>query len=347
MSMGKMGAGKIKTPKDVDKNKVNSFDLDKEITRYAQKYNNKSLWYDPTGQKIESMRPSDHKQSILDKLEEIYETTACYDCPLKLKCNKRNWEYGCEFAKVIGCDLHPDQKRFPGHSTLVELIDTTLSGQLMLQGVWATARAAASASSFTGDAIGVQTADVGGGEHYIVRSPLLFNTTSIPVSSTVSAAYFKMYQTWAYLNQTGQIQDGQPTYPSNPVDLSDYAIANQSGDYGTIITSVDIGAWQQINFTDVSVVVPGSITKHWLKSKTYDIDNSAPGANLGANWEGPTNAGGHDPIMGITYDTPPVPPSVDPADGRSKCQDLKNNVNWLFSKPAGSGVVQKMMQELT
>jgi hypothetical protein len=38
---------------------------------------------------------------------------------------------------------------------------------------------------------------------------------------------------------------------------------------------------------------------------------------------------------------------VDPADGRNKCQDLKNNVNWLFSKPAGSGVVQKMTEFLS
>ncbi len=292
--------------KDVNPSMVASFDLDKHIKDYEEEYKLPKPNYGPDIPEQDRMNPSDHKQNILDKLKDIYETTACYDCPLKLMCNRRTWDVGCEFAKVIGCDLHPDQARFPGHSTTVDLTDTTLSALLATgyQATWAGARDLTSGSHDHTTIMFQATRDPALG-YAISRGALLFDASSIPATAYLWAVKFQLWSVALGANTHGIIEDGSPTYPSNPIVDADLDRTKYSGQYGSVLGSdMPTGAYRDFYFVNFSKVNRGGTTRHILFEYEHDVANTAPGSstNYYVLCEGPTHAGGHDPKMTITYD---------------------------------------------
>lgn len=242
------------------------------------------------------------------------ENNACMTCPFFKICNRIVWNKVWDgkgkvtfmggHLRVTGCDLHPDQKKFKGQSTTTELTDTTLSKRLyyydpVYNTSWATATAEHSSQL---------TLTVGqtytGSSYNLFRTYLLFDTSAL--SGTVTAAKFVLYMLLdnSVTNFYHNVEDGQPTYPSNPVVTSDYNKSLYSGTYMNVdCTTLSTGSYQDLDFNDVSTVVMGSITKHDLRSNR-EIAGTVP---TGLEWqafEGPTHVGGNDPKISITYDAP-------------------------------------------
>lgn len=245
------------------------------------------------------------------------DNNACLTCNLFKKCFLINWKKvltkalelnftGLSF-RVLGCRKHPDQVKFPGHSTQVEITDTVDSGGV---------------GGFNADYNTIHNALTGTIDHnfipganyehptlaryYVYRGLILFDTSVIPLGSTVLSAYFNFYCVWNYDNDNDSliIVDGSPIYPTDPIAAGDYNKNNWSGNYGQKdFTEIVQGQWFNLNFSDVSKIVVGSLTKHGLRSQK-DIDADSPPDNTYNMLDaaGPTHASGNDPKMNITYE---------------------------------------------
>ena len=292
-------------PIDADWRNIRSIDLDHEAIRLSQHIERRNKIYKnwPKDQPIpETMRVSDHIDSIKQTIKNIQETTACYSCPKRLKCRYRNWRKSSEFTKVIGCSGHPDQGKYPGHSTNVQVYDLTSSGQLMLtNGTWSSCRSATDAGSFTTDAIGPAQTSTG---YYIARGAHVYDLDDIPAGADFTDCALFGYEAWYNGSTTGYTHYNASHPASSPV-YADYDQTYNSGtDYGTFNTSSGIGSWKHYHFSDLSFLVGNAINTFYTRDWTRDENNSTPTANVGENWEGPTNTGGHDPYLDITYDDP-------------------------------------------
>jgi hypothetical protein len=122
------------------------------------------------------------------------------------------------------------------------------------------------------------------GSYYVWRTGLVFDTSSIPAGSVIIAAKITMRLTWdqTITDFDVVVQNGQPTYPHDPIVVGDYLYSQYSdngGSFGTnglgsVTSTFDIN----LNSTGLGWVKPGSITKLMLLS-SEDIAASAPGAN--------------------------------------------------------------------
>ena len=304
---------KIPRPIDVDKNNVQSFDLIKHIKEYKDEYKDRDKRPVIGGLNPEPMmEPYEHEDSIKKLLKDTYETTACYDCPLKLLCDRRNWGFGCEFAKVIGCDKHPDQAKYPGHSTTVALTDTALSGALYsgYQITWAIARDLTSAGSAHDHTTLMWQARRDPTFGYdLTRSGFLVDSSSIPVNASAIEMYFGFWITAIGGTCNGMLtQSSPPTqYPSNPlvdadIDRTKYTAYNHGG---WTNSGKSTGAYSVFQSVNHGGFYPNGVTRHFFEEYEHDILNSAPGVstNYYTIFEGPTHAGGHDPKVTVIYNT--------------------------------------------
>lgn len=309
-----MGADGIPKPFEVNPNKVASFDLDKHIREYQKEYDAPRPPRVADTPETEMMRPSDHKQSILDALKDIYETTACYSCPFILKCDCRVWNKGIEFAKVTGCAGHPDQTKYKGRSTTVTITDTSLSGwnNSGFQTTWALARDH-TGQTHLHDQIMHQVNYTPGLGYYIARGMLLFDSSSIPLDSIVYSAKYYLYGLIKSGTHSVVALDGQPTYPHNPIVDADFDRTNITSltYYYAWISSPGMTLSAYTNYW----VIDNSTLKlyDYIKSYSLQYDNDALNSNPGGTYniymqfEGPTHAGGHDPKFTIIYEPPPPP----------------------------------------
>lgn len=131
--------------------------------------------------------------------------------------------------------------------------------------------------------IGQYYVDVGGywEEFHIYRGYLLFDTSSIPDGSGISEAVlsFRLSADYSTTDFSVTVQDGQPTYPHNPVVLGDYYYARYSGSEGAVSTAgMNAGSWYNITLSDPTIVDLDGYTKLCLRS-SRDISGNAPSGN--------------------------------------------------------------------
>ncbi len=128
----------------------------------------------------------------------------------------------------------------------------------------------------------------GSGTYQIYRTPMLLSG-NIPAGATITAAELWFYPTW--LRTTAGafsvvIQNGQPTYPSNPIVGGDYNKAHYTLDGGSIVSSsISLFTWNKITLnvtglTWIQIGTPG-VTKLMLRS-SLDIAGTTPGSGLGS-----------------------------------------------------------------
>ena len=128
---------------------------------------------------------------------------------------------------------------------------------------------------------GIRTADTG-----TSRLALLFATgDTIDAGKTISAAELWFYVSSSpSMNRTWNIviQNGQPTYPHDPVVLADYYKGNYSGDGGSIgNTAITSPGWNKIdlNATGLTWIQKGAGNKTKLMVRlSRDIAGEAPPA---------------------------------------------------------------------
>lgn len=118
------------------------------------------------------------------------------------------------------------------------------------------------------------------GTYNIYRAALYFDTASIPDDATIISATLNLYgyQDYSTTDFDITIQNGQPTYPHDPLIGTDYFKDRYSGDGGTLNSSnFTVGAYNSIslNATGLSWISVNSTTKLFLRS-SLDIAGSSP-----------------------------------------------------------------------
>ncbi len=109
------------------------------------------------------------------------------------------------------------------------------------------------------------------------RGFLLFNTSVLPTNAYLDSTILSLstandYSTTDFLLT---IQNGQPTYPNNPLQTSDYNKDHYSGNGGSINTANFKPRQNNITLTNLSWINTTGITKLCLRS-TRDINGTTP-----------------------------------------------------------------------
>jgi len=95
--------------------------------------------------------------------------------------------------------------------------------------------------------------------YYVYRGMLLFNTTTLPKNANITSAKLSLYKQadQSTTDFTITIQNGQPTYPHDPLQTSDYGKSHYSGNGGGLNTTSFTTGYNNITLTNT--------TDSWLK----------------------------------------------------------------------------------
>jgi hypothetical protein len=162
-----------------------------------------------------------------------------------------------------------------------------------------------------------------GKEYEIYRGYFYFDTSAIPVGSTIDSATLALYvadKTFTNANCTNfdvVVQSGQPTYPHDPLQNTDFNKNYYSGNGGSINTNnINTGQYNNIslNSTGRGWINLGGTTKLCLRS-SRDINANPPafGDYVGAPGHedidvySSEQGSGYQPKLIITYTTPTTP----------------------------------------
>ncbi len=119
-----------------------------------------------------------------------------------------------------------------------------------------------------------------GGNYYIKRGFLIFNTSDLPADAIITSATVRLRM---YANPNPDfnltLQNTTEPYPHNPLSVDDYNLSNYAGDLGAAHTSVITSAGQWLNFTltteGQNYINSDGLTKFCLRA-TDDINDVAP-----------------------------------------------------------------------
>jgi hypothetical protein len=115
---------------------------------------------------------------------------------------------------------------------------------------------------------------------YVYRSYVLFNTASLPSNAYLDSAILSLYKRDDYSATDFDItiQDGQPSYPQNPLREEDYDKEHYSGDGGSYNTAYFVNGRNNISITELGWINDEGVTKLCLRS-SRDINGNAPTGN--------------------------------------------------------------------
>jgi parallel beta-helix repeat protein len=111
----------------------------------------------------------------------------------------------------------------------------------------------------------------------IYRSFVLFNTSSLPSNAYLDSAILSLYKKDDYSTTDFQltIQNGQPTYPHNPLQTGDYGKSHYSGNGGSLNTANFVNGRNNITLTSLNWINKTGTTKLCLRS-SRDINGTTP-----------------------------------------------------------------------
>jgi hypothetical protein len=112
---------------------------------------------------------------------------------------------------------------------------------------------------------------------YIYRGFTFFNTSALPSNAYLDNATLSLYKRTDYSDTDFDItiQNGQPTYPHDPLQSSDYNKSQYSGNGGTLNTADFTSGYNQITLTNLTWINTTGITKLCLRS-SRDISGTTP-----------------------------------------------------------------------
>ncbi len=137
----------------------------------------------------------------------------------------------------------------------------------------------------------------------IYRSFLLFNTSSLPSNAIIDDVKLSLYKKDDYSTTdfTIIIQNGQPTYPHNPLQSGDYTKSHYSGNGGGFNTVNFVDGWNDFGLTNLTWINRYGITKLCLRS-SRDISGTTPTGSEYVNvYSADDTKGGNMPKMYIHY----------------------------------------------
>jgi hypothetical protein len=158
-------------------------------------------------------------------------------------------------------------------------------------------------SSSTYLALGQKSAGGFPNIYYIYRGFVLFNTSTIPTNAYIDNATLSLYKKDDYSTTDFSItiQNGQPTYPHNPLQTGDYAKGYYSGNGGSLNTINFVNGRNNITLTNHSWLNTTGITKLCLRS-SRDISETTPSGSEYVNvYSSNTPSGDYVPKLIIAY----------------------------------------------
>ncbi len=139
------------------------------------------------------------------------------------------------------------------------------------------ARSGTADSSSTYLSIGQKKAGFPTPNYYVYRGFVLFNTTALPSNAYIDSAILTLYKKDDYSTTDFDItiQNGQPTYPHNPLQKDDYDKRLYSGNGGSMNTTSFVSGRNNISITEFDWINETGITKFCLRS-SRDISGTTP-----------------------------------------------------------------------
>jgi hypothetical protein len=118
----------------------------------------------------------------------------------------------------------------------------------------------------------------------IYRGFVFFNTSALPSNAYLDNATLSLYKKDDYSATDFDItiQNGQPTYPHDPMQSGDYNKNDYSGNGGTLNTSKFTNGYNDIQVSNLNWITKGGTTKLCLRS-SRDINGNEPTGNEYAN----------------------------------------------------------------
>jgi len=137
---------------------------------------------------------------------------------------------------------------------------------------------------------------------YIYRGFVFFNTSALPSNAYLDNATLSIYKKDDYSTTDFDItiQNGQPTYPHNPMQTGDYFRNYYSGNGGTLGTSRFTSGYNAITMSDLNWINKTGITKLCLRS-SRDISGTTPTGNEYVNVYSNEFLGMNPPRLVINY----------------------------------------------
>jgi hypothetical protein len=116
--------------------------------------------------------------------------------------------------------------------------------------------------------------------YYIYRGFLFFNTSALPSNAYITDAILSLYKKAdnSFTDFTIIVQDGQPTYPHDPLQTGDYNKNHYSGVGGVLNTTNFVNGRNNIVLTNYSWIMKQGMTKFCLRSDR-DINGTIPSGN--------------------------------------------------------------------
>jgi hypothetical protein len=140
--------------------------------------------------------------------------------------------------------------------------------------------------------------------YYVYRGYLFFDTTTLPSNAYIDNATLSLYKSTDYSTTDFLItvQNGQPTYPHDPLQTGDYGKNQYSGNGGVINTSDLVNGYNNITLTNdgKSWLNQAGITKLCLRSNR-DINGNTPTNNEYVKIYTSEQGTGYEPLLTITY----------------------------------------------
>jgi hypothetical protein len=157
------------------------------------------------------------------------------------------------------------------------------------------------------DAVGQQ---LNAGNYQVFRGFLYFDTSFLGTNAVITSASLNLYG--AVDNSATdfniQLQNGQPTFPHNPLVLGDYNKANYSGNGGQLTSSgFSVAGYNSLalNLTGIGYINLTGTTKLTLRSDN-DIAGTSPTQKEYVEFWNEGKGGGFRPYLSITYTTTPT-----------------------------------------
>jgi hypothetical protein len=117
------------------------------------------------------------------------------------------------------------------------------------------------------------------GQYYVIRSFVYFDTSELADKTIVSAELdLSLYRASANVNVT--VQSGMPTYPHEPLQLTDFWQGYYTSTVGSRNTAEISNGWLNITISDLNCINKTGTTKFILRMQQYDVENIAPPLGL-------------------------------------------------------------------
>lgn len=230
--------------------------------------------------------------------------------------NFERWDEGNGTVSVTfwADDVYTGENETPG---LDVTIQTTASDGYIYQEnrTYQGARDAASGTrSYGSDLQLIVGQKIAPNNNYLVyKTFLYFDTSSLPDDATIASATLSLYLAYTLNTATWDIvvQNGQPTYPHDPLVLADFNQTYYNGDGGRIAALDIVAGYNDITLNENAQknwIRKDNITKLALRS-SKDIDNQPPSSGeREIRFHSYERSSGYPPTLTVLL-TPPPPPS--------------------------------------